>query len=107
MNRFDLAPMRCKSFAGGGSWRVVGAFPGTIRIGAESKRIGEANRKALDNFNDARRVQGRRVVRLLNFVAKSTSNVSLTVVDGATDQCLTATFTLSAAILFLLASSIT
>ncbi len=58
-------------------------------------------------FDDARRAHGRRVVRLLNFVAKSTSNVSLTVVDGATDQCLTATFTLSAAILFLLASSIT
>jgi hypothetical protein len=52
-------------------------------------------------------VYWRRVVRLLNFVAKSTSKVSSTVVGGLIDQCLTATFTLSAAMLFLLASSIT
>ena len=107
MNRFDPYLHAMQIFAGGWSWRVVAAFPGTIRFGVKSKQIGGANRGALSEFHDARRVHGRRVVRLLNLVAKSTSNVSLTVVDGATDQCLTATFTLSVAILFLLASSIT
>ncbi len=45
VNWFDPCPHATRIFAGGWSWRVVAAFPGTIRFGVKSKRIGGANRE--------------------------------------------------------------
>jgi len=74
---------------------------------AEDRHLAAAVRSAGTQLSTRRRRHWRLVVRLLNLLARSTSNVSLTVAAGLTDQCLTAIFTLSAAVLFLLDSSIT